>query len=606
MSSSLPPFRLALGDAGVAPLLAVVEDGIINLAIDWEGGRHPISIRPEAVPVDELPAVAELLGLAGSAPVALFRIATPSAGSESLAPVRGVATLPDAISSTLLDAIYHPSSQFPLVELGTVSHPSPPQLPVVRYLLARYDAELAARAAAIERLEIKGADFGWLNWDAWTKGTLTARPWAQMHDAERLLAIAEFREREETLIAAPMTPHFASFGERAADAEAAGESCTYCGAVGRELYRVAPSMSGDAALTPGAAAHDRVIRLMCAECRANNSGRQIDQGRRAALRKLRSAWGAGRLVSGSFSGDLHALSVIIGGKDGYFTIAERQAKELVDLLTFGEVIDLTAEKGVADQGVDALFFANRGLFTPSGRRYIAVEVKSTSSIDTLRNSQLPAVLTTTRNVAAKALTGSATRLSAKNAPAEIQEELKEEGAGKRWYRYYVTKHAYDELCQRADRANEDGTALSTDVADARDRLTRYFVAPEGVDPGEHARWAAGTLARTVESVLIARFTSLDGDSDRDEGESISASGALDAARDDAAALFDSYLFFDLFGRPVPGFIGTTIAGIDMGPVETLVDTVVRLLTRLRVRVHAQGHPEHYPREAIARLEADAA
>jgi hypothetical protein len=609
MPTLLPPFRLSLASGDSVPVEALDHDGVLELSIAWDGSRHPLTLRPDQVPPAELEAVAELVGLAGNGPVALFRIeplALSFATLDQVAPVPGVASaLPPEVTIALLEAMFTPTSRFPLAELGTVSHPAPPATASVRYVLARYDAALAARAEAHSELDAKGEQFGWADWRSWA-GDLTAADWGALTDPQRLLAITSARIRADERDAAVLTPHFAGFSERAPDAD--GAPCTYCSSVGRPLYRVSAAEADDA-VTAGAREHGRTGRLMCEPCLATNQGRQLDEGRREALEKLRGIWTDGRLASGSFSGDLHALSVVIGGKDGYFTIAERQAKELVDLLTGGQVTDLTAEKSVAEQGADALFFANRGLFSASDRAYIAVEVKTTASAETLVN-QIVALADVVRNEAARALfkrgRGEGRTLYAVLTPEE-QAVIDAPGALKRWYRFYVAQFVYRRLARTR--------SLAPALEAARDRLAPFFDEP--VDPAERALFldaSARGLEPLVESVLMARFTSLDGKRDQTPLERIApgAAGAdaevgeqLAAAISLAQAYFDSYLCFDLFGEPISGLCASSLPAVDQGAASRALAGATGLLTRLRVYRHARNHPAHYPREAVMRLTREA-
>ena len=510
---------------------------------------------------------------------------------------------------SLRGAIDNPHARFPLVLVAKVTIPANPGTPEpfrALYYLVRYEASHAARAEAHDAFDVKGERFGWGDWKSWS-ADLNAADWGAMSDPERLLAIASTRILADERDAATLTPHFAGFSVRAPDAD--GSDCTYCGNGGRSLYRVSAAEADDA-VTAGAREYGNTRRLMCETCIAANQGRQLDEGRSRALTKLRDSWGDGRLVAGNFSGDLHALAVIIGGKDGYFTIAERQAKELVDLLTGGRVTDLTAEKSVSEQGADALFFANRGLFSASDRAYIAVEVKTTSSTETLAN-QIAKLLSAIRNEAARGLFPQE-RGQAKydDLTSAQQAVIEAPGVLKRWYRFYVARKVYIRL--------EDTEGLAPSLAAARDRLKLFFQVDDQTDLAARAASAdaaARELEPLVESVLVVRFTSLDGMSDSTELNRIIASGpdadpdvtsGLTRAIARAQEYFDSYMCFDLFGEAIPGLCASSLPQVDAGAADQALASATRLLTRLRVYRHARNHPAHYPREAVARLTAEAA
>lgn len=630
--------RLAISDEGAGAILPAgstiavhvtgEHEGILDVAIEWEGTLIPVSLRPDQVPADEIDALKELVGLLGDEPAVLFRLAVSErSGVRRLVPSLDstlAEKLPTEIGDELIAAMHLEGSRFPLRTLLDIGYPVPPERARVYYLLARYDADLAARGEVHHQVDLKGADFGWLDWERWTEGWLTARPWASMDDPERLLAISEYYERGRAKTARAMAPYFAIFDERVVrDAEAL---CSECGTVGTEFYQI--PVESDPKLDLLDLGYVARQRLMCAACHQSLAGGvPLGRGRERTLKKLRAAWNRGELVSGSFSGDLHALSVIVGGKDDYYTLAERQAKELAVLLTLGEVLDLSAEKQVNDPGVDALFFANRGLFTGSLRNYIAIEVKTTGSIANLKYTQIKQAVGPARNLAARLLTTGDPdgRTTLDRQPPALKSELETPEATKRWYRYYVARGAFQQLTWRAEALEKQG-GLPPELKRIHELLSVYFAPrmeadPEAyaawtADPRAHAAWAAEALGEKVESVLFVRFTSLDGESDGEgdesEDETAVSFAASEAATEDlasalglAGSYFDSFLFFDLFGRPLEGYVGTTLPGVDMGSTEALFRRVVGLLARLRVRVHAESYPAQYPRAAIARLEAEA-
>jgi hypothetical protein len=560
------------------------------------------------IPTDEREVLAARVTLSASPAIALLRF-IPRDGAVTFTAPGG--ENPFAFyGESLRGAIDNPHARFPLVLVAKVTIPANPGTPEpfrALYYLVRYEASHAARAEAHDAFDVKGERFGWDDWKSWS-ADLNAADWGAMSDPERLLAIASARILADERDAATLTPHFAGFSERAPDAD--GSDCTYCGTPATTLYRVSAAEPDDA-VTAGAREHGRSARLMCEKCLATNQGRQLDEGRREALDKLRAIWGAGRLASGSFSGDLHALVVIIGGKDGYFTIAERQAKELVDLLTGGQVTDLTAEKSVSEHGADALFFANRGLFSASDRAYIAVEVKTTSSTETLVG-QIDDLIDVVRNAAAKALfrkeAGEGRNGYDYLTPAQ-QAVIDAPGALKRWYRFYVAQFVYKRLAK--------SRSLPPTLVAARDRLAPLFgEAPEqAAEQAAYYDATARALEPLVESVLVARFTSLDGRRDTTGLERIITSGPeadpkvtepLATAMGLAQSYFDSYLCFDLFGEPIAGLCASSLPQVDAGSAERALASATRLLTRLRVYRHARNHPAHYPREAVARLTAEAA
>lgn len=536
--------------------------------ISWSAGE---------IPEAEREVLAARAALPASPAIALLRYVPRGADLEFTAP--GGENPFVFYGAVLRRAIENSHSRFPLVLVSTVGIPASDAGPIVSfaaiYYLVRFEPEHAARLSAIDAFAERGDRVGWADWKDWA-AEVTSRPWGDMAEPERLLAIAATRERQIDRMVEEQTPYYAAFHEPyTGDLPCAGACDTPMG----ERFTITAADQADALL-----ANERagafLGRVLCAGCLGIGGNNRLDATRFATLNALKAIWREGRLASGSFAADLHALNVLVIGKEGYFTVAERQAKELVDLLTFGSVTDLTPDKAVSGNGADALFFARRGLFTRSTRSYIAVEVKTTNKVATL-GSQLNTVRDTVRNAKAAELFEGATYASlnrTQKAGFDDPDEIK------RWYRFYVANFVFERLSAR-----ELGPELR-DLVDALGSLLSGGSIERRLD----------RLEQEIESVLIVRFTTLDANGGKAPSLDVGSLAATDAVAR-GRAFFDSSLYFDLFGDPISALCSSEVETVSQASVVRTLAAANRLLVRLRLRVHRRNHREQYPAEVRAAL-----
>ncbi|MEY4949192.1 MAG: hypothetical protein RL698_1403 [Pseudomonadota bacterium] len=532
------------------------------------------------IPADEREVLTARAAYPASPAIGLLRFVPRNGAVEFTAP-RGENPF-IFYGETLRRALENPHTRFPLVLIAKATIPAPSGDPDpfrALYYLVRFEPEHAARADAIDAFADRGDRVGWLDWKEWA-GEVTARPWGDLSEPERLLAIAETRERQIERMIDEQTPYYSLFHQPyTGDLPCAGGCDTAMG----ERFVIAGEDQADA-LETSPRAKTFLSRVLCAACLGIGGNNRLDATRFATLNALKAAWREGRLVSGSFAADLHALNVLVIGKEGYFTVAERQAKELVDLLTFGSVTDLTPDKSVSGNGADALFFARRGLFTRSTRSYIAVEVKTTNKVATL-GSQLTKVRDTVRNVKAAALH----QMSYASLTKDQKVGFDDADEIKRWYRYYVAEFVYERLSSPTPGANlgPNTKALVTALGEL------LYSNPD-------LTTVLDRLAEEIESVLVVRFTTLDangGEATTLDVPKLAASTAVDRGR----SYFDSSLYFDLFGDPISALCESQVETVSQVSVVRTLAAANRLLVRLRLRVHRRNHRDQYPAEVGAAL-----